>query len=264
MVEAILLSQVFIGDVWVNPITQVQLHALILQAVRERQRLRILNVNARAVALARRLLPFREALTGADVVFCDGYGVLFAARLLGYHLPERITYADWIYPFAEFSREHGLSWFLLGARPGVAEAAAQRLRKCFPGINIAGTHHGYFDREGDENESVIRKINLCSPDVTFVAFGMPHQELWIHRYAHRLQTHVLLAAGACLDYVSGRLRRGPRWMTDHGLEWLARILIEPKRLFWRYALDNSQFALIVLEQWLRLRRKKQEHSGCES
>lgn len=242
-------ARVAIGDVWVNMLTQSSLHALIRDAVKTHRRLRVLNVNARAVALARRDLRFRQALRQADAVFCDGYGVLFAARLLGHRLPERITYADWVYPFAEFSVAHGLSWFLLGARPGIAERAAQVLSQRYPALRIVGTHHGYFDREGEENRAVIAHINACRPDVTFVAFGMPHQELWIHRHACELDTGVLLAAGACFDYVAGVVRRGPRWMTDHGLEWLARILIEPRRLLWRYLVDNTQFAWIVLKQW---------------
>lgn len=244
------LPRIPIGDVWVNPITQTELHDLIWRTVREQQRIRVLNVNARAIALARRLHCFREALQHADAVFCDGYGVLFAARILGYQLPERITYADWIYPFAEFSSARGLSWFLLGAKPGVAEQAAKVLTSRFPYLRIAGTHHGYFEREGRENERVIALINTCKPTVTFVAFGMPHQEVWIHRYASQLETQVLLAAGACLDYVAGKVRRGPRWMTDHGLEWLARVLIEPRRLFWRYVTDLTLFARIILEQWV--------------
>ncbi|MDW8395780.1 MAG: WecB/TagA/CpsF family glycosyltransferase [Anaerolineae bacterium] len=250
------LERLPVGDVWVTPLTQTDLHALIHEAVRTRRTWRVLNVNARAVALARRNLAFRQVLQQADVVFCDGYGVLFAARALGYHLPERITYADWIYPFAEFSSSHGLSWFLLGARPGIADRAAQVLSQRYPGLRIVGTHHGYFDREGEANRAVIAQINACQPDVTFVAFGMPHQELWIHRHAPELDTRVLLAAGACFDYVAGVVRRGPRWMTDHGLEWLARILIEPRRLFWRYLVDNTQFAWIVFKQWMSQTRKR--------
>lgn len=243
------LERFAIGEVWINPLTQRELHALIERAAKSRQHFRLLNLNARAVALAQRNLHFRHALQHADAVFCDGYGVLFAARLLGYRLPERITYADWVYPLGEFSSAHGLSWFLLGARPGVAERAAHVLSRRYPALRIVGTHHGYFDREGEENRAVIAQINACQPDVTFVAFGMPHQELWIHHHAHELDTGVLLAAGACFDYVAGVVRRGPRWMTDHGLEWLARILIEPRRLLWRYLVDNTQFAWIVLKQW---------------
>lgn len=250
------LKRLPIGDVWVTPLTQADLHALIREAAQSRRSCRVLNVNARAVALARRNRAFRKALQQADVVFCDGYGVLFAARLLGHHLPERITYADWIYPFAEFSSLHGLSWFLLGARPGVADKAAQVLAQRYPALRIVGTHHGYFDHEGEANRAVVARINACQPDVTFVAFGMPRQELWIHRHAPQLDTGVLLAAGACFDYVAGTVRRGPRWMTDYGFEWLARILIEPRRLFWRYAVDNTQFAWIVLEQWVSQRFKR--------
>lgn len=239
---------VVIGGVGIAPIRQDELHAVIADAVATRRRRIILNANARAIALAQSLPPFKAALNAADIVFCDGYGVLLAARFLGASLPERITYADWIYPFAAFSQERGLSWFFLGAAPGVAEAASARLRALYPGLNIVGAHHGYFDRDGADNEQVVARINALRPDVTFVGFGMPIQEFWIQRNAPRLQTWALLSSGACFDYVAGRVRRGPRWMTDHGLEWLARILIEPRRLLWRYTVDNLTFLRVVLAQ----------------
>lgn len=241
-------ARVVIGGVGVDPIRQDELHAVIADAVATQRQRIILNANARAIALANTLPAFKAALNAADIVFCDGYGVLFAARFLGATLPERITYADWAHPFARFSQERGLSWFFLGAAPGVADTAAARLRQQYPGLNIAGAHHGYFDLDGKDNDQVLARISALRPDVTFVGLGMPTQELWIQRNAPRLDTRVLLSAGACFDYLAGRVRRGPRWMTDHGLEWLARILIEPRRLLWRYTVDNLAFLRIVLAQ----------------
>jgi N-acetylglucosaminyldiphosphoundecaprenol N-acetyl-beta-D-mannosaminyltransferase len=248
--EQRLKSPVLVGGVRVDPICQDDLHDLIMDAALNQHQRIVLNANARAIALAQSMPDFRAALNAADVVFCDGYGVLLAARFLGARLPQRITYADWIDPFADFSARQGLSWYFLGAAPGVAEAAAERLRARHPNLRILGTHHGYYDLWGAENEPVIAQINALKPDVTFVGFGMPTQELWIQRFASRLETHVLLSAGACFDYASGRLRRGPRWMTDHGLEWLARILIEPRRLLRRYVVDLAGFARAVLAQKL--------------
>jgi len=248
--EQRLKSPVLVGGVRVDPICQDDLHDLIMDAALNQHQRIVLNANARAIALAQSMPDFRAALNAADVVFCDGYGVLLAARLLGARLPQRITYADWIDPFADFSARRGLSWYFLGAAPGVAEAAAERLRARHPDLRIVGTHHGHYDLRGPENKGVIAHINILRPDVTFVGFGMPTQELWIQRHAPHLETRVLLSAGACFDYVSGRLRRGPRWMTDHGLEWLARILIEPRRLLRRYVVDLAGFARAVLAQKL--------------
>jgi N-acetylglucosaminyldiphosphoundecaprenol N-acetyl-beta-D-mannosaminyltransferase len=95
---------------------------------------------------------------------------------------------------------------------------------------------------------VIDLLNTTDPDILLVGFGMPAQELWIKRNHARLNARVILPCGACLDYASGRARRGPRWMTDHGLEWLARLLLEPRRLWRRYTLGNLQFARVVLAQ----------------
>ncbi len=243
-------AHTFVGGVRVDSLTQAELHTIIANAAATRQRRIILNANARAVALAQIMPEFRSVLNAADVVFCDGFGVKWASRWLGAELPERITYADWVYPFAAFSEREQLNWFFLGGAPGIAERAAARLMAQYPHLNIVGCHHGYFDRNGAENERVVELINSARPDVTFVGFGMPAQELWIGRHAPRLHTWVLLSAGACFDYVAGSVRRGPRWMTDHGFEWLARIVIEPRRLFWRYLRDNTVFAWAVFKQLL--------------
>jgi len=243
-------ARVVIGGVGVDPIRRDELHAFIADTVVAQRRSIILHANARAIALAQSLPSFRAALNAADIVFCDGYGVLYAARFLGATLPERITYADWVHSFARFSQQQGLSWYFLGAAEGVADAAAARLRQRYPKLKILGTQHGYFNQHGKDNEQIIARINALRPDVTFVGLGMPAQEWWIQRNAPQLDTRVLLSVGACFDYLAGRVRRGPRWMTDHGLEWLARILIEPRRLSRRYVVDLAGFARAVLAQKL--------------
>lgn len=208
----------------------------------------VLNVNANCLNLAWSRPWLRRTLNEASLVFCDGVGVALAARILSLPTPTRITYADWTWQLAGFAAREGLTIYLLGARPGVAEEAACSLRRRHPALRIAGAEHGYFDKSAGspENEAALARISGASPDILVVGFGMPLQERWISENRHRLDCGVVLAGGAALDYVSGRARRGPRFLTDNGLEWLARLAIEPRRLWRRYVLGNPLFLARVI------------------
>jgi N-acetylglucosaminyldiphosphoundecaprenol N-acetyl-beta-D-mannosaminyltransferase len=212
----------------------------------------IVNVNIYALNLAYEIPWFRTFLNSADLVFCDGAGVILAARLFGYCLPERITYADWTRNLAKFAAEHELSLYFLGGKPGVADHAAKRLIEEFPQLKILGTANGYFDKslECPENQAVICRINAVKPDILIVGFGMPLQERWLMDNWAEINASVGLPAGAVFDYISGQVPRAPRWMTDHGLEWLGRLAIEPRRLWKRYLIGNPLFFLRVLRQRL--------------
>ena len=158
-----------------------------------------------------------------------------------------------MWKLAEFSVENGHSIFFLGAKPGVAEKASEKLRFRYPDLMISGIHHGYFNKDENslENRRVIRAINESQPDILLVAFGMPLQEKWLMANWDKVHAHVALTGGAVFDYISGSLQRGPRWMTDHGLEWLARLLIEPRRLWKRYLIGNPLFIYRVLRERIR-------------
>ena len=239
----------------VDPLTVPELHGRIADAVQAEDRATFLHVNVHALNLACRHPWLHDYLNSADLVVCDGAGVQLAARLLGGRLPARITYADWIWQLAAFAEREGFTMFLLGARPGVAREAARRLEERHSRLDIVGCHHGYFDHRLDsvDNHRVLEAINAASPDILITAFGMPLQERWLADNRVRLDVRVALAGGAVLDYVSGRLALGPRWMTDNGLEWLARLLIEPGRLWRRYLVGNPQFLGRVVLQRLRMR-----------
>jgi len=243
--------------VGVDPLTVEDLHAEIGRLARGRGRGLVLNANAHCLNLCHEDRALRAFFNGAEVVFCDGAGVMLAARILGGRLPERITYADWAWRLAAFAAAEGFSLFFLGARPGVARAAARRLRERHPGLEISGIHHGYFDHStgSPESEAVVEEINAAAPDILLVGLGMPLQEYWLMENRHRLDTVVALTGGAVFDYVSGRLRRGPRLLVSSGFEWLARLLIDPRRLWRRYLVGNPLFFLRVVSQRLGMREK---------
>lgn len=233
-----------------DAITVEELQAEIKRLVASGKRGTVLNVNAHCLNLLYESPALRAFFDEADVVFCDGSGVMLAARLLGGRIPARITYADWAWRLAAFAEAEGLSLFLLGARPDVAESAALKLRGRYPGLKIVGVHHGYFDHSAGsvENEAVLEEINASRPDILLVGLGMPLQETWLMQNRHGIEVGVALTGGAVFDYVSGSLHRGPRVLTRNGFEWLARLIVEPRRLWRRYLLGNPLFLLRVLRQ----------------
>jgi N-acetylglucosaminyldiphosphoundecaprenol N-acetyl-beta-D-mannosaminyltransferase len=248
----------------VDPVTVEELHAGIKHLVESGGWGTVLNVNANCLNLLYEDAVLRGFFGDADLVFCDGSGVMLAARLLGSRIPERITYADWAWRLAAFAEAEELSLFLLGAGPGVAEKAAQELRSRHPDLHIAGVEHGYFDHTpgSPENEALLQRVNAARPDILIVGFGMPLQERWLMENRHRIDAGVALTGGAVFDYVSGNLRRGPRLLTDNGFEWLARLLVEPRRLWRRYLIGNPLFLLRVLGQRLAKGRSSGTPGGA--
>lgn len=244
------IASVAIGQAVVHPLTLEQLLAACDEALVSGRSMVILNVNAHAVVLAEVHLAFRQALRRADWVFCDGMGVWLAARWLGTPLPARFTPPDWIHQLGEICLAHGRSMFLLGGTEQSVVRAADALRRRVPGLSVRA-HHGYFDKTGAENEKVIAQVNAVHPGALLVGFGMPLQELWIIENRARLNATIFLAVGGLFDYLGGMKPRCPRWLTDHGFEWLCRLFTEPRRLWRRYALGLPHFAWIVLRQKIR-------------
>jgi N-acetylglucosaminyldiphosphoundecaprenol N-acetyl-beta-D-mannosaminyltransferase len=244
------VGRIDILGVGVDPLTVEELHVEIGRLVRGGKRGLVLNVNAHCLNLCYEDPKLRDFLNGAEVVFCDGAGVRLAASILSRRIPERITYAEWAWRLAAFAAAQGFSLYFLGGRPGVAREAARRLIESFPDLKIVGVRHGYFDHLAGsaENEAVVAEINAAAPDILLVGLGMPLQERWLMENRERIGAGVVLTGGAVFDYVSGGLRRGPRLLTDNGFEWLARLFVEPRRLWRRYLVGNPLFLLRVLKQ----------------
>jgi N-acetylglucosaminyldiphosphoundecaprenol N-acetyl-beta-D-mannosaminyltransferase len=248
------ISAIQVLGVTIHTLSLPQLLAYIEQRMQQRQQTMITYANVYALNLAYEQAWFRACLNNSDITYCDGFGVKLGAKLLGHDLPHRFTPPDWLDQLVTLASAQGWSIFLLGARPGVALRAARRLRDHAPGLQIAGVHHGYFDKTpgSAENEAVLRYINAVKPDMLLVGFGMPLQERWLRENWNHIAAQVALPVGAALDYVAGEVRRGPRWMTDNGFEWLARLFIEPRRLWRRYLVGNPLFfGRVLQERWRR-------------
>ncbi len=183
---------------------------------------------------------FTELLNQADMIIPDGIGVVYGAKILGNPLDERVAGFDLVCNLLPILAEKGKSIYLLGAKPGVAEMAAQNIKTNYPGIVIAGTHDGYFK----DDEEVIADINEAKPDFLMVCLGFPKQEMWIYNNSHRLSAKVAIGAGGCLDVFAGTVQRAPQFYCDHGIEWLYRLIKQPSRFVRMLALPK--FGLKVL------------------
>lgn len=202
---------------------------------------RVMYANAHVLNQSMSSPALRAALRRADLVYCDGYGVVLAARALGVRVPHRMTGADWIWSLAALCESSGRSLYLLGAEPGVAGRAATRLARAHPRLRLVGTHHGFVAPGTAENDRLIDDIVAREPDIVLVGMGSPEQELWVDRYAERLGGAVVWTVGGLFDYISGRRPRAPRWLADNGLEWIFRLAVEPRRTWRRYLLGNPLF-----------------------
>lgn len=185
---------------------------------------------------------FMRVLQSADCCVADGIGLLFAARYLGQPLPERVTGSDGVPLIAERASQRGWNLFLLGAGPGVARRAADRLIAQNPGLQIVGVHEGSPAR--DEEDKIIERVNKSGADILFVAYGAPNQDKWIARNRDRLTVRVAMGVGGTFDFIAGVVPRAPRWMRRFALEWLYRLYKQPWR--WRRMLRLPRFVWAVL------------------
>jgi N-acetylglucosaminyldiphosphoundecaprenol N-acetyl-beta-D-mannosaminyltransferase len=212
----------------------------------------IVGPNAQLVTLAACDRQFAEALQAADLSVPDGISVVLASRLLRQPIPERVTGGDLMERLCAEAARYGFSVFFLGGLPGAAAAAAASLRRRYPALRIAGTYcppRG-FERDSMESAHIRQLITDAAPDLLCVAFGAPKQEIWMHENCPSLPIGAAIAVGAALDTQAGLRTRAPQWTHALGMEWLYRLIREPKRLWRRYLFGNTQFLLLVLRQWL--------------
>lgn len=215
--------------------------ARVQQVIRspDRARLRLAYVNAHSCNLFFEDPAYRRALAQADLIYLDGNGPRLAAWLAGDRLPPRMTGADWIHDLCALAERDGFRLYFLGAHPGVAEEAAARLRRAYPGLQILGARHGFFTTEDEAR--LLDELRRTRPDILLLAMSSPRQEIWMARSGPELDIPIIWAAGGVLEYASGRVRRAPLWMRRLGLEWLGRWWIEPRRLTRRYLVGIPLF-----------------------
>jgi N-acetylglucosaminyldiphosphoundecaprenol N-acetyl-beta-D-mannosaminyltransferase len=249
IMSAELATTELLGIRFVGYSKQALLSALV-ERIDRGQRTIVLSGNVHGFNLAYEQSWLLDFYNQADFIRLDGAGIRLGAYLLGRKLPARMALSEFIWDLAACAEPRGYRFFLLGAIPGTAEAAADRLRKRHPALQIAGVHHGFFAKTADhpENEAVLRQIAASQPDILIVGMGMPLQERWIWENNGRLTATAIFSAGALFDHITGHLQRPAPIFTRTGFEWLGRFLLEPKRLWRRYLIGNPLFIWRVVKQ----------------
>ena len=193
-----------------------------------------------------------ESVRSCEIINIDGMGVLLGARFLGHDIAERVAGIDLFYRLLQMSAEQELPIFLLGAKDDIVNETCQRIKKKYPTLKVAGIHHGYF---WDDEEAVVNKIRQSKARLLFVAITSPKKENFINHWQDKLGVDFVMGVGGTFDVVAGKVKRAPVWMQKYGLEWLYRVIQEPRRMWKRYLVTNSQFLWLVIKSKLGLNIK---------
>ena len=204
----------------------------------------VVTANAEIIYRASQNDDMKAIINQAHMVTADGSGVVWASKQLGEPLAERVTGIDLVNSICAASAQRGWKLYILGSAPGVADTAAQNICAKYPGCNIIGTHHGYFDAAEEQN--ILAELRELKPDILFVALGAPKQEYWIAEHLAQLGIPVGMGIGGSMDVLSGNVKRAPEWMQKLSLEWLYRFLIQPTRF--KRMLALPKFMLAVKKQ----------------
>lgn len=218
----------------------------------------VVTPNAQHIVSLQQDRLFREIYSNAFLVVPDGVSLLWAAKFLGTPLNDRVNGTDLFEKLCEISAQHHLKIFLLGGRPGAADQASAVLQSRYPGLQIVGTHCPPYGFETDQGscDHINAAIKAAEPDILFVGLGAPKQEKWVYLNYKELGVPVSLGIGVSFELVANMVKRAPINMQKAGLEWVFRLVVEPRRLWQRYILGNPQFIWLVLQQKLGLFSQK--------
>jgi N-acetylglucosaminyldiphosphoundecaprenol N-acetyl-beta-D-mannosaminyltransferase len=247
------LQQCRIAGVTVHRTTLEEASTQIIDALRRRRDhapFLIMGPNAQLIALAQKDSRFAETLHASALNVPDGISIVLASKILGGNISTRVTGGDLMEALCLKAARHNLSVFFLGGLPGAAAITSVRFRRRYPALSIVGTYCPPlgFERDPLECAQIRQLITQASPDLLFVAFGAPKQEIWMHENCPSLPIGAAMSVGAAFDTQSGLRKRAPRWTHNLGLEWLYRLVHEPRRLWRRYLIGNTHFLYLVLKQ----------------
>ena len=198
-------------------------------------------INAHCVNLYFENPSFQEIIKSADYVYADGMSIVRSARRKGIDIPERVSAADFFIDFCQKAAEQNLKIYFLGGYKEHLDKAIQFFQTEVPSLNIVGSHDGFFEFDGDKEKELIAELNHLKPDIVVVGMSAPRQEEWVVRVKDQLDVPVFWCVGALYEYFSGERSRAPEWMRTSGMEWIYRLVLEPKRLWKRYLIGNFKY-----------------------
>jgi N-acetylglucosaminyldiphosphoundecaprenol N-acetyl-beta-D-mannosaminyltransferase len=231
----------------VDPLTIDETVARCQELIEQRRPVQHAFINAAEAVMMEDVPGFRETLAACDIVNVDGQSVVWAARLMGVALPGRVAGPDLMERLLDLAERMSYPVYFLGARAEVLGDFEVAVRRLHPRLTIAGRHHGYFD----DDEAVADEIRGTGARLLFVAISSPRKEFFLSRNLERIGPLFAMGVGGTFDLVAGKTRRAPRWMQDAGLEWLFRLIQEPRRMWRRYLIGNARFLGLTLRAWWR-------------
>jgi N-acetylglucosaminyldiphosphoundecaprenol N-acetyl-beta-D-mannosaminyltransferase len=251
-------DRAYVLGCWIDRVDMEQAVAICEEAVLSRQQVQHVAINAFKLVALRADPGLRRVVEGCELVAADSHPILWASRLLGDPLPCHVGGIELMHELFALSERKGYSVYVLGAKPEVLDKAIARIGEMHPRLRIAGYHHGYFDN--DDDRAVAEEIAAAAPDILFVAISSPRKEQFLGENRDILNVPVMMGVGGSIDIVAGVTQRAPTWMNRTGLEWLFRLIQEPRRLFRRYAVTNSLFLGILLRELMSRQFRKLLHS----
>lgn len=229
-------------NTYVDNVTEEEAVRHIEECVKNRTIGFVVTPNVDQIVMMEKNLYFRVICDNAELSVVDGHPLLWIAKWYKKPIKEKICGSDLMPHLCKIAAEKGYKVFLLGAAEGIAAKAADILRAQNPGLNIVGTYSPPFGFEKDKAEldKINRILKESNADLLFVGMGAPKQSVFIYENMHKYQIPMSFCVGATIDFIAGEQKRAPRWMTDHGLEWLYRLFKEPKRMFKRYIVNDTK------------------------
>lgn len=245
-------------NTYVNNVTMDETIAEIDNLVSKKKKSYIVAINVDVVIKIEKDSKLKKVTDEADMVLIDGKPLIWISKWHKQPIKEKVSGSDLVPALCSHAAKQGYSVFIIGGKDGVAEKAKQNLQSQYDGINIVGTYSPPFGFENDNSEllKINNMITACHPDILIVCFGCPKQEKWIYDHYKDYDATVSVCAGATVDFLAGNVKRAPKWMSNHGLEWLYRFFQEPKRMFKRYFVDDMK--IIGLASKYKKTKKRQK------
>lgn len=214
------------------------------------------TLNVDHIVIAEKNMAFKNIIKEAEMVLADGMPLVWLSRFNKTKLQTRVTGSDLSEMICKESYDKNFKIFFLGAMPGVADVAQKNMEKKYKGTQIVGTYSPSREEINSENLSmdIIAKINNSGANVLLVSFGAPLQEIWINKYKDNIKTNVNIGVGASIDFLAGNIKRAPKFIGNIGMEWLFRLCLEPKRLFKRYIINDTQILKIAFNDYKKRRK----------
>ncbi len=252
------------GGLAIDALTEAEVVEHVVGELRARRGGRMVTLNVDIFRAASIDPKFKELIAGASLMVADGMPLVWASKLRHTPVPERVTGSSLIFTLSEAAAEAGQSIYLLGGAPGVPEQAAAALRSRYPALRVVGADSPSlgFDDTPAGLDAVCKRMAAAEPDIVYVGLGFPKQERLIARVAPRMPSAWFIGCGAAISFAAGATHRAPQWMQQAGLEWLYRLITEPRRLARRYLVNDLPFALRLLTSAVSQRRSQDQHAAA--